>query len=100
MEVLAGTRPVQQLVPWLHRDLLAAVQLRADLSRAARTGRPTRAALVHRAATVRSAHAHPIGPGLYEAAVVVADAARCRAVALRIESGARAGWEVTALEIG
>lgn len=100
MEVLAGTRPVQQLTPWLHRDLLASVQLRADLSRAARQGASGPSARAHRATTIRSSHASLIEPGLYEAAVVVADAARCRAVALRLESAARSGWQVTALEIG
>ena len=100
MEVLAGTRQVQQLAPWLHRDLLASVQLRAELGRAARDGAVKRAALVHRATTVKSAHARLVEPGLYEAAVIVADAARCRAVALRIEATGRSSWQVTALEIG
>lgn len=100
MEVLAGTRPVQQLTPWLHRDLLASVQLRAELGRAARDGTLKRAALVYRATTVRSAHARLVEPGLYEAAVIVADAARCRAVALRIEAVGHSSWQVTALEIG
>ena len=100
MEVLAGTRPVQQLAPWLHRDLLASVQLRADLSRAARAGASGSSARAHRATTVRSSHARLVQPGLYEAAVIVADAARCRAVALRIEAAGRTGWQVTALEIG
>ncbi|GAB2740453.1 Rv3235 family protein [Sinomonas soli] len=100
MEVLAGTRPVQQLAPWLHRDLLASVQLRADLSRAAREGSSGPSARAHRAASIRSSHARPVGPGLYEAAVVVADAVRCRAVALRLEAAGGSRWQVTALEIG
>ena len=104
MEVLAGTRPVQQLAVWLHRDLLAPVQLRAELSRAATTARKgssgRRLALVHRAAVVKAARAMQVSPGVYEAAVVVLDAARCRAVALRLESSDRGGWRVTALEIG
>ena len=104
MEVLAGTRPVQQLALWLHRDLLAPVQLRAELSRASTAARQgpsgRRLALVHRAAVVKAARATLVKPGVYEAAVVVADAARCRAVALRLEASDRGGWKVTALEIG
>ena len=110
MEVLAGTRPVAQLAPWLRRDLIELVQLRADLGRAAGAGagagtsgrsggNPPKAALVHRAAVVTSAHASLVEPGVYEAAVVVSDAARCRAVALRLES-VGLSWQVTALEIG
>ncbi|GAB4099828.1 Rv3235 family protein [Sinomonas halotolerans] len=104
MEVLAGTRPVQQLTPWLHRDLLAPVSLRAELGRidaaAAGSAAGRRLALVHRAATVKAAHASLVGDRVYEATVVVGDAARCRAVALRIEARPRTGWHVTALEIG
>ncbi|WP_077490057.1 Rv3235 family protein [Sinomonas mesophila] len=107
MEVLAGTRPVQQLAIWLHRDLLVPVQLRAELSRASTAARQEaagaagrRLALVHRAAVVKAARASLVGPGVYEAAVVVIDAARCRAVALRLEASDRGGWKVTALEIG
>ena len=109
MEVLAGVRPLQQLVPWLHRDLLAPIELRSALSRprpapgprqgrdrdAARTS-PPKLALAHRAVSVRSVHAARVAPGIYEVAVVVVDALRCRAVALRLESGDRAGWQVTA----
>lgn len=105
MEVLAGNRPLAQLAPWLHRDLLGPVQLRADLSRprspAGAAGNGTgRLALVHRAAVVKAAHASLVEPGVYEAAVVVADAVRCRAVALRLEATSRDSWQVTALEIG
>ena len=105
MEVLAGTRPVQQLATWLHRDLLAPIQLRAELSRASTAARQAaagpgrRLAIVHRAAVVKAARASYVGPGVYEAAVVVVDATRCRAVALRLETSDR-GWKVTALEIG
>lgn len=105
MEVLAGNRPLAQLARWLHRDLLAPIQLRADLSRAPGPGRePAKAsrrlALVHRAVVVKAAHASLVEPSVYEAAVVVSDAARCRAVALRLEAAGRGSWQVTALEIG
>lgn len=106
MEVLAGTRPVMQLAPWLHRDLLAPMQLRTDLRRAAMAGKGAvagnqvpKVALLHRSAVVKAAHATLVQPGVYEAAVVVSDAARCRAVALRLETAGR-GWRVTALEVG
>ncbi|WP_369044881.1 Rv3235 family protein [Sinomonas sp. P10A9] len=106
MEVLAGTRPVMQLAPWLHRDLLPPIQLRADLRRAAMAGKRAvsrndapRIALLHRSAAVKAVHATLVQPGVYEAAVVVSDAARCRAVALRLEA-AGLSWRVTALEVG
>ncbi|MDQ4490999.1 Rv3235 family protein [Sinomonas sp. ASV486] len=106
MEVLAGTRPVMQLAPWLHRDLLPPIQLRADLRRAAMAGKRAvsgndapRIALLHRSAAVKAVHATLVQPGVYEAAVVVSDAARCRAVALRLEA-AGPSWQVTALEVG
>ncbi|GAB3283195.1 hypothetical protein GCM10027449_25960 [Sinomonas notoginsengisoli] len=99
MEVLAGTRPLAQLTPWVHRDILPVVQLRTDLCRAARTGE-RKLAPVHRAAGIKAAHVSLVQPGVYEAAIVVSDAARHRAVALRLEAVGRGGWTVTALEIG
>lgn len=100
IEVLAGRRPVQQLAPWLHRDLLANLQLRAALSRAEGAGRSGRTARVHRGATVLSSRAAMVRPGIYEASAVVSERIRCRAVALRLEQIQSSGWRVTALEIG
>ncbi|WP_246036134.1 Rv3235 family protein [Sinomonas susongensis] len=101
LEVLAGQRPVQQLAPWLPRDLLARLQLRANLGRADVAPPQSRAAKAHRASIVTSARASLVAPGIYEASAVVSDRLRSRAIALRLERrGSGRGWRVTALEIG
>ena len=100
VEVLAGHRPAQQLAVWMHRDVLASLQLRASLSRRDTPGAAPELALAHRGATVRSSRACMIRPGVYEASAVVSDQLRCRAVALRFELAEGVGWRVTALEIG
>lgn len=100
VEVLAGRRPVQQLAPWLPRDLLARLQLRANLGRIDTETPRSRAARAHRASTVTSARAALVSPGVYEASAVVSDRLRSRAVALRLENVSGGGWRVTALEIG
>ncbi|WP_415856063.1 Rv3235 family protein [Sinomonas sp. G460-2] len=100
LEVLAGHRPVQQLAVWMPRDFLAALQLRASLSRKDAPGAAPNLALVHRGAAVLSSRASLVRPGIYEACVVASDQLRCRAVALRLEHADGVGWRVTALEIG
>ncbi|KHL00677.1 hypothetical protein LK10_19205 [Sinomonas humi] len=100
VEVLAGQRPVAQLAPWLPRDLLARLQLRANLGRMDSAPTPSRSARAHRASTVTSARATLVSPGVYEASAVVSDRLRSRAVALRLENVRGSGWRVTALEIG
>ncbi|WP_422933690.1 Rv3235 family protein [Sinomonas sp. P47F7] len=100
LEVLAGHRPVQQLAVWMPRDFLAALQLRASLSRKDAPGAAPNLALVHRGTAVLSSRASLVRPGIYEASVVASDQLRCRAVALRLEHANGIGWRVTALEIG
>lgn len=100
VEVLAGQRPVQQLAPWLPRDLLARLQLRAHLGRVETAPPRSRAARAHRASTVTSVRASFVSPGVYEACAVVSDRLRSRAIALRLEHMSGSGWRVTALEIG
>ncbi|MHA7241065.1 Rv3235 family protein [Arthrobacter sp. TMS1-12-1] len=102
LEVLAGSRPLQQMARWLDAENYERLQLRTNLVRcisaqpAARTGSPESA---DRHVVVRSARVCAVSPGVYEAAVVAVDRRRVRAVALRIERR-RGAWRVTALEIG
>jgi hypothetical protein len=103
LEVLAGTRPLQQLARWLDAGNYERLQLRANLVRcihdapAGRNGGAVSSANRH--VLVRSARVCPVSPGVYEASVVAYDRKRVRAVALRIERQ-RGAWRVTALEIG
>ncbi|MHA7278919.1 Rv3235 family protein [Arthrobacter sp. MDT2-2] len=103
LEVLGGSRPLQQMARWLDPENYERLQLRANLvrcigtARSAGRGDPRPSADRH--IVVRSARVCPISPGVYEASVVTFDQKRVRAVALRIEQR-RGAWRVTALEIG
>lgn len=106
LEVLGGARPLQQMAKWLDPDSYERLQLRANLIRCisaerSGTGLPgqVQAFRVHRNVVVRSVRVCCVKPAAYEAAVVVFDQKRVRAVALRIEQR-RGTWRVTALEIG
>lgn len=106
LEVLAGTRPLQQLARWLDPDNYERLQLRANLVRcissapgASAATQPSDSPSVRRQVVVRSARVCPVDIGVYEASVVAYDQKRVRAVALRIEQR-RGQWRVTALEIG
>ncbi len=102
LEVLAGTRPLQQLARWLDPENYERLQLRANLVRcirppaadagAARTRTP-------RHVVIRSVRVCPVSADVYETSVVAFDQTRVRAVALRIEQR-RGSWRITALEIG
>ncbi|MCZ9881004.1 Rv3235 family protein [Arthrobacter sp. B2a2-09] len=94
VEVLAGTRPVQQLSRTLDPGCLSALQHRAALTRA--QGGHSR---LHRSPMVRSVHVCAVNDGVYEASLVVSEELRSRAVAMRLE-GSNGAWKVTALEIG
>ncbi|MFB9715086.1 Rv3235 family protein [Arthrobacter methylotrophus] len=94
VEVLAGTRPVQQLSRSLDPRCLSALQHRAALTRA-HAGRSR----IHRSPMVRSVHLCAVREGVYEASIVVWEEHRSRAVAMRLE-GSNSAWKVTALEIG
>lgn len=99
IEVLAGTRPVQQLARRLDPRCLAALQHRAALTRRVASGSSPTAGRLHRNPSVRSVQACRISDDVYEASAVVVEELRVRAVALRLERG-KLAWRVTALEIG
>ena len=94
VEVLSGARPAAQLLRWLSADVYAGVQRRAALAARMRGRRP-----LARRATVRRVVLSSPRDGVAEAAVVVQDGQRVRAVALRLE-GLDGRWRVTALEVG
>lgn len=95
VEVLAGERPVAQLLRW------TTDRVYADVTRRARAlGRPTPAGRRGRGrALVRSVHLCEPRDGVVEAAVHVRHGGRSRAVALRLE-GLDGRWRCTALVLG
>ncbi|KAD4060704.1 hypothetical protein GD627_05625 [Arthrobacter yangruifuii] len=105
MEVLAGVRPLQQMARWLDPDNYERLQMRANLVRGLQQDPRTRSRtapdpqLLHRGVRIRSCRLCPVSEGIYEAAVVVVEHERARAVALRVQLR-RGLWKVTALEIG
>ncbi|MFF2297441.1 Rv3235 family protein [Arthrobacter sp. NPDC058127] len=99
MEVLAGTRPVQQLSRTLDPGCLSALQHRAALTRAHAASTQGGQSRLHRSPMVRSVHVCAVKDGVYEASLVVSEELRSRAVAMRLE-GSNGTWRVTALEIG
>jgi Family of unknown function (DUF6459) len=99
IEVLAGTRPVQQLARRLDHRCLSALQHRAALIRREAGTSPSPGRRLHRNAAVRSVRLCAVSPDVYEASAVVVDEVRARAVALRLERNEKV-WRVTALEIG
>ncbi|MCX6500306.1 MAG: Rv3235 family protein [Arthrobacter sp.] len=99
VEVLAGTRPAQQLARRLNERCLAALQHRAALTRRVASGTSPTAGRLHRNPAVRSVRASRVSEDVYEASAVVSDELRVRAVALRLERS-RLVWRVTVLEIG
>lgn len=99
IEVLAGTRPAQQLARRLDDRCLAALQHRAALTRRVASGSAPTAGRLHRNPCVRSVRACQVAEDDYEASAVVSDELRVRAVALRLER-TRLTWRVTVLEIG
>ena len=99
IEVLAGTRPAQQLSRRLDPRCLAALQHRAALTRRVASGSSPTAGRLHRNPSVRSVRACRVSDDVYEASAVVVEESRVRAVALRLERST-AAWRVTVLEIG
>lgn len=99
IEVLAGTRPAQQLARRLDPRCLAALQHRAALTRRAAAGNPPAMGRLHRNPSVRSVRTCQVSADVYEASAVVVDELRVRAVALRFERS-RLAWRITVLEIG
>lgn len=117
LEVLAGTRPLQQMARWLGPENYERMQLRTSMAlrrRAAEDRRRAAAGIGDRArrgVCIRSFRVCPVAEGKYEACVVAFEQsggtagpagrteARGRAIALRIELR-RGLWKVTELEIG
>ncbi|WP_378147401.1 Rv3235 family protein [Cnuibacter sp. UC19_7] len=96
VEVLAGTRALDQLGRWLSDDVYEHLLLRDALARRARASRgeaPTRLAL-----TMGSTVLSEAAPGLVDAVVIVHGRARSRAVALRLE-WRRTRWRATAVHV-
>jgi hypothetical protein len=99
IEVLAGTRPIQQLARWLDPHSYDALTVRAALTRAAQEAGHGNVRQLHRNPVVRSVHCSTVAPGIYESSLVVSEQVRQRALAMRLEQ-THGVWKVTALEIG
>lgn len=96
VEVIAGDRPLQQLIRWTDERVYA------DLSRRVRIlGLTTSAASRHRTerSHVRSVHVFQPRPDAVEVAAHVRHGRRSRAVAARLEAD-HARWRCTALLLG
>jgi hypothetical protein len=95
VEVLAGDRPVGQLLRWTTAGIYANLSRRAALATrertAVRAGRPR--------AVVRRVHVSQPKDGVAEASAVLSDGPRTRAMALRLQH-ADGRWLCTALELG
>lgn len=108
LEVLSGSRSVQQLARWLDTRCLSALTTRARLHASAcqnenRHPRPGgesgKVQILRHQPIVHSTHVCAVSPGIYETSVVIADKTRFRAVAMRFEETGGM-WKVTALQIG
>ncbi len=91
LEVATGLRSPAQLVRWSTQPVLAALTRRHALAQRG-GGRPPRA-------TVRSLRVCEPAPAVAEVAAVVADGARVRALAFRME-GEGDRWRISAFELG
>lgn len=91
VEVLAGDRPIAQLVRWTSTEVYEEV---SALSAPHRGPGPLPARAV-----VRSIHVSEPADGVAEVAAMVRDGLRTTAVALRLE-GLDGRWQCTALELG
>lgn len=97
-EVLRGVRPLAQLVRSVSPEVYEQLAARLQVTAAARERRgapptPQSRSRVRRARVVR------VGPEAAEAGIVIDDADRVRAVALRVELH-RGRWRAVVLEIG
>lgn len=98
VEVLAGTRHIQQLSRSLDPHCFLSLQHRAALTREQAT-RTRGIPQVHKSPMVRSVRACAISETIYETTIVVSEEQRSRAIAMRLELCDEV-WQVTALEIG
>jgi hypothetical protein len=99
IEVLGGTRPIQQLSRSLSQECFTSLQHRAFLTRSRAARDKGFSSQLHRNPHVRSARVCAITEDICEATLVVAEERRSRAVAMRLERDGKV-WRVTALEIG
>ncbi|GAB3545519.1 hypothetical protein GCM10027404_04170 [Arthrobacter tumbae] len=107
LEVLGGTRPLQQMARLLDGRSYERLQLRSNLVRSieqtrgpAPGGSPgSSTPRLHRNVLIRSVRICPITSSIFEVSVVAAEQKRARAIALRIERW-RGQWRVTELQIG
>ena len=90
VEVMAGDRPLAQLVRWTSTEVYDLVGARASSTARARAAAR---------ATVRSVHVTEPDDGVAEVAATVRRGPRLSAVALRLE-GLDGRWQCTALELG
>jgi len=95
VEVLAGDRPLQQLVRWTSDDVYRKVERRLRIL--ARGDGAERLGNVR--AAIRSVHLCEPRCGVAEASMLVQEGARSRAIAIRLE-GVDGRWQCTALEFG
>lgn len=107
LEVLGGTRPLQQMARLLDAGSYERLQLRANLVRSIEqsielsgrgfsSGNTVR---LHRNVIIRAVRVCAVTETVFEAAVVAAEQKRARAIALRIERW-RGQWRVTEMQIG
>ena len=94
VEALLGTRPATQLHRWLDPEVFTALHRRAALAARIRHYPPR-----GRAVRIRRVRPCRVGPGVWEAAVVLVEDCRVRAAAVRIEEH-RGHWRTTAVQIG
>ncbi len=103
MEVITGARSSHQLARWVHRDVMAKVELRAFIESAKKKTPPRPVEESGRfdpkGFRPRRVRAIPVGRGEYEAGVVVDDGDRSRALALRIHK-TKGQWQIMDAEIG
>lgn len=107
LEVLGGTRPLQQMSRLLDARSYERLQLRSNLVRSIAQSDPGNpnsrstadGAMLHRNVLIRTVRICPITPTIFEASVVAAEQKRVRALALRIERW-RGQWRVSELQIG
>lgn len=100
VEILAGTRPASQLARWTTPEVVERFTQRAAMLKLVQEQCPGRVdlQLVHRSPRVRRIRVCEPAPQCYEAAIVIDEATRSRAVALRIERTGRQ-WRVVHLEV-
>lgn len=103
LEVLGGTRQVQQLSRLLGAEAFQILERRTALTLEARespvAAQQKKLRSLHQSPQIRSVRGCRVSPGIYELSVVAADRCRYRAIAVRIEQDA-GSWLVTVLQIG